>query len=109
MKLGSARVTHACVAALAFLFVLTPLLAEDATKPPPKQPSANDARLEQLEAQLRNLAKKVNELQNAGAKTQTPADSSAPKSTTAPATSFEPKWLQSLTWRSIGPAGMGGR
>jgi hypothetical protein len=55
MKLGPARVTHACVAALAFLFVLTPLLAEDESKTPPKQPDASDARLERIEAQLRNL------------------------------------------------------
>jgi photosystem II stability/assembly factor-like uncharacterized protein len=66
-------------------------------------PAAEEASREQqiadLERQIQDLTKKLGELR--GTK---PADSSKSPSTTIP-----PEWIKTLTWRSIGPAAMGGR
>ncbi|HEV8378703.1 MAG TPA: PDZ domain-containing protein, partial [Tepidisphaeraceae bacterium] len=83
-------------------------------KPPTTRPTTKpakpdaDQRISQLEAQVQALTKALEELRKNP--TTAPIAKSAP--TTAPATPpfvLDAKYQQSLTWRSIGPAGMGGR
>src|SRR6476646_9182084 len=66
----------------------------------------SDQRLEQIEKQLKELMKAVNDLrtQQGNARGTTERQSEI-----APAHPIDPKWLAAMKWRSIGPAGMGGR
>jgi photosystem II stability/assembly factor-like uncharacterized protein len=67
-----------------------------------EQPAATrEQRIEAIEKQIRELLTAIEELR------KSPAASTAP--TNSRAIALDSKWLQTLTWRSIGPAGMGGR
>ncbi len=65
------------------------------------QAASRDQRLQKIEDQLRALLDEVEKLRKA-----TSGDASAQAS---PSITLDSKWTQALTWRSIGPAGMGGR
>ncbi len=87
---------------------------QPAAKPPATRPTTQpsnpttDQRLSQLESQVQALSKALEDLRKIP--TTAPVARSSP--TTSPATppfTLDSKYQQSLTWRSIGPAGMGGR
>ncbi len=65
-----------------------------------QQPS-RDQQINDLQKQLDALNKKLDELKRAGASATTPTPSQETK--------LNPDWIKALTWRSIGPASMGGR
>ncbi len=72
-----------------------------ATAHPQQDQAADKAkRIEQIEAQLRDLLGEVEKLKQASTNSATQTASAAP---------LDAKWTQALAWRSIGPAGMGGR
>jgi photosystem II stability/assembly factor-like uncharacterized protein len=75
--------------------------AGDAPSADSAQAASRDQRLQKIEEQLRVLLDEVEKLRKA--KT---GDASAQAS---PSITLDSKWTQALTWRSIGPAGMGGR
>jgi photosystem II stability/assembly factor-like uncharacterized protein len=81
-------------AALAFL-VAWLFQADSAAQQPAKE-------ITDLEKQIEALTKKLNDLK---AKETKPAITPAP----AGDGTLNPEWLKALTWRSIGPASMGGR
>jgi S1-C subfamily serine protease/photosystem II stability/assembly factor-like uncharacterized protein len=83
-----------CTAAIALASLGPCLLAQDA-------PDNKSQRLQEIEKQLRELLKSVEELRAASATVAAPA--------TQPSVALDSKWLQALTWRSIGPANMSGR
>src|SRR6185436_295549 len=76
-------------------------------KPPASRPTtqpSSDQRIAQLEAQVQALKSALEEMRKGPTTAKSP--------TTAPSTpafTLDSKYQQSLTWRSIGPAGMGGR
>ena len=89
---------------------------------PPSQKSADapaksaprDERIDAIEKSLQSLLKEVQSLRQPGSTPQAAAPSAPSPLATAtakPSPSFEvdPQWLKSLSWRSIGPANMGGR
>jgi photosystem II stability/assembly factor-like uncharacterized protein len=85
---------------LALVFTSGILLA--AGSAPAQQPAvAKEQQIKDFERQLEELKKKLEDLKGTTA-------SSAPASKTTELT-LAPEWLKSLTWRSIGPANMGGR
>ncbi|HEY2146946.1 MAG TPA: hypothetical protein VGH32_03360, partial [Pirellulales bacterium] len=61
--------------------------------------AARDDRLKRIEADLESLLKEVQELRK----------SSGGTAAEAAGLTLDSKWLKALNWRSIGPAGMGGR
>src|SRR5688572_1655280 len=63
----------------------------------PAQDPARDQKIADIEKQLADLTKKVEELRRADAKPPTPAGA------------LPDDWVKQLRWRSIGPAAMGGR
>src|SRR5438132_453739 len=63
------------------------------------QAAATDQRLQKIEDQLRALLDEVEKLRKAKA--------GEPFAQASPAITLDSKWTQALTWRSIGPAGMG--
>ena len=65
------------------------------------QAASRDQRLQKIEEQLRALLEEVEKLRK--------ISGSDPVAQTSPAITLDSKWTQALTWRSIGPAGMGGR
>jgi photosystem II stability/assembly factor-like uncharacterized protein len=78
----------------------------------PTPPSASQ--LEELQKQVDALNKKLDELRKGTAAKPAEAAKAAPAPAPAPAAAPGtltpgPKWLEPLTWRSIGPANMGGR
>jgi photosystem II stability/assembly factor-like uncharacterized protein len=77
---------------------LSVLLATGAVRAQ-QPPASNEQQIKDFERQLEELKKKLEEL-------KTPAKAPAPKTS---GFRLEPDWLKSLTWRSIGPANMGGR
>jgi hypothetical protein len=99
------------------------LRAQDAEKkqePAAKKADESDAakgreeRLQEVERQLQELTKVIKELKRGDSTNATAArsSSSSPAPSGAKATNeiaLDAKWLGALTWRSIGPAGMGGR
>src|SRR5207245_1204020 len=98
--------------AIALLLLTPPVQAQEIeqgqpTKPPATRPTtqpSSDQRIAQLEAQVQTLTKALEELRKGPTTAKSP--------TTAPSTPafvLDFKYQQSLTWRSIGPAGMGGR
>ena len=71
---------------------------------PPPSPAPADQRIAQLEAQVQALKTALEEIRKGPTTARSP--------TTAPTTPpfvLDSKYQQSLTWRSVGPAGMGGR
>src|SRR5437868_6815466 len=62
------------------------------------QQPARDVQIKELQKQIDALSKKLDELRKAPA---TPA--------VTPEPSLNADWIKALTWRSIGPAAMGGR
>jgi photosystem II stability/assembly factor-like uncharacterized protein len=65
------------------------------------QEPARDKQIEELQKQLNEIQKKLDELKKAGT-------ASAPAQP-VPEGTLSPEWTKTLTWRSIGPASMGGR
>src|SRR5262249_37826491 len=84
------RHTYCAVFALA-LFALLSSRADC------QQPTRDD-QIKELQKQIDALGKKLDELRKSPA---TP--------TVSPEPSLNPDWIKALTWRSIGPAAMGGR
>jgi photosystem II stability/assembly factor-like uncharacterized protein len=74
------------------------LLAAVATSLGSAQPPSRDQQITDIERQLRDLEKKLAELRRVDG---TPSPS-------VPGT-IPPDWIKMMTWRSIGPAAMGGR
>jgi photosystem II stability/assembly factor-like uncharacterized protein len=68
--------------------------------PAPSQPPSRDQQISDLQKQIDALAKKLEELRRAPVPATTP---------TTPDGTLDPSWVKALTWRSIGPASMGGR
>jgi photosystem II stability/assembly factor-like uncharacterized protein len=64
--------------------------------------SARDERLQRIETELQSLLKEVQDLRK-------PSVAVAGGDSPGGGLALDSKWLQALTWRSIGPAGMGGR
>jgi photosystem II stability/assembly factor-like uncharacterized protein len=62
------------------------------------QPKSRDQQISEIEKQIADLTKKLNELRAAPASQPASPDNSIPQS-----------WIKTLHWRSIGPAAMGGR
>jgi photosystem II stability/assembly factor-like uncharacterized protein len=83
------------LALMGFFVAVEPGQADD----PPKPPRSKAEQIAELEKQIKELMAKLDALKNA------PAE---PKSSTVPG-SLPIEWTKSLTWRSIGPATMGGR
>src|SRR5438874_6350178 len=79
---------------------------EPKAQTPGPRSNTSDQRLEQIEKQLRELIKAVNDLRDDRGTSRSPTTR---PSEAAPAHPIDPKWLAALKWRSIGPAGMGGR
>lgn len=88
----------------------------DSTKQ--EKSSDRDQRLSDLERQLQRLANEIKELRGTTKSNPTAnkdkdkskeKDTVKEKSLAAAPKSLDPKWLQILKWRSIGPANMGGR
>ncbi len=79
----------------------------DTRSEPSPAAKAQDERLQRIEAQLQELILAVKDLKGQGATSPVPPKASAPAPT--PPIVLDPKWLQALTWRSIGPANMVGR
>jgi S1-C subfamily serine protease/photosystem II stability/assembly factor-like uncharacterized protein len=80
----------------------------------PAKAEARDERIDAIEKSLQSLLKEVQSLRQPGSAPQATAPAAASAVATAaakPSPSFEidPQWLKSLSWRSIGPANMGGR
>jgi photosystem II stability/assembly factor-like uncharacterized protein len=71
------------------------LLAVAAVPAPSAEPQARDQKIADLEKQIQELARKLEELR----RQEVPA---------VPGT-IHPDWVKTLRWRSIGPASMGGR
>jgi photosystem II stability/assembly factor-like uncharacterized protein len=73
--------------------------------------AAREERLKRIEADLEALLKEVQELRKSG--TSTTGKPGSPQTAGSDSLSgglaLDSNWLQALTWRSIGPAGMGGR
>jgi photosystem II stability/assembly factor-like uncharacterized protein len=63
-----------------------------------KPPSPREQQIQEIQKQIDALTKKLNELKQAPA----PA-------TVAGTGALDPNWIKTMTWRSIGPAAMGGR
>ena len=69
------------------------------TGPSAELPPGRRKEIADLEKQIQDLTKRLNDLKQQGpTPTPVPADGS-----------LNPDWLKTLTWRSIGPASMGGR
>jgi hypothetical protein len=83
------------LALMGFFVAVEPGQADD----PPKPPRSKAEQIAELEKQIKELMAKLDALKNA------PAE---PKSSSVPG-SLPIEWTKSLTWRSIGPATMGGR
>ena len=65
------------------------------------QADSRDRRLQKIEEQLRALLDEVEKLRK--------GSGGEPAAQASPAVTLDSKWTQALNWRSIGPAGMGGR
>jgi len=105
------------------------VLGAQSADPAPKDSSDSSAsqsqadrerRLEQIESQLRDLLKSVDEMRKtdsaAVASSSVPGSGRAvstetrvPSATPSGGIVLDPKWIKAMSWRSIGPAGMGGR
>jgi S1-C subfamily serine protease/photosystem II stability/assembly factor-like uncharacterized protein len=136
LTMGHQRCRYALLATLAILLASTGARAQEVEQgqaPPPPAPAAKPAgaaatrpttrpastdtqeqRLARLEAQMRDLVQSVNDLRKMSQPPSTAypvARASSPTTAPAPASplTLDAKWQQALTWRSIGPAGMGGR
>src|SRR5688572_8858697 len=79
-------------------------------------PTARDERLARIEAQLSELQKTIAELKKAPADEGSARLASAavtptpvPQTLSEAGIHLDSKWTSALSWRSIGPAGMGGR
>jgi photosystem II stability/assembly factor-like uncharacterized protein len=72
--------------------------------PATAQPPARDKQIDELQKQIEALSRKLEELK----RTPPPAASAKPQPQTPPGT-LDPSWVKAFTWRSIGPASMGGR
>jgi photosystem II stability/assembly factor-like uncharacterized protein len=68
--------------------------------PAADSPSSRDQEIADLEKQIAALNKKLNELRNGAAPAPAP---------TSPESMLPAEWVKALSWRSIGPANMGGR
>jgi photosystem II stability/assembly factor-like uncharacterized protein len=66
--------------------------------PSGEQPKTRDQQIADIEKQIAELNKKLNELRNGSSNPPAVVDGTIPDA-----------WIKSLTWRSIGPAAMGGR
>ncbi|HEV3203287.1 MAG TPA: PDZ domain-containing protein [Gemmataceae bacterium] len=62
------------------------------------EPNSRDQQLADIERQLQDLARKLEELKQ-----------DSPGSTVTVPGTISPEWIKKLSWRSIGPAAMGGR
>ena len=91
-------------------------------KKPEREKPADAKRLDQIESHLQELIKAVREFRREEAqspdaksseakssKSESPSASKSSTSATNTEMRFDAKWLGALSWRSIGPAGMGGR
>jgi S1-C subfamily serine protease/photosystem II stability/assembly factor-like uncharacterized protein len=82
------------------------------SRPAATSAPAREERLARVEAQLAELQKTIADLRKAPGETAT-AVSNPAQPTPAPLSeagiTLDSKWLSALSWRSIGPAGMGGR
>jgi S1-C subfamily serine protease/photosystem II stability/assembly factor-like uncharacterized protein len=78
------------------------LLAWGASSGVAQQAPPRDERLDRIEAQLRELQSAIQELKKDRASPARTAESEA-------GLAIDPKWMAAMPWRSIGPAGMGGR
>ena len=85
--------------------------APDADAAPAPDAAGQSQRLQQLQNQLQGALDTLKEMQTGGAGTNaapSPANNRPPVTPTGPV-QLDPKWIQALNWRSLGPAGMGGR
>ncbi len=72
--------------------------------------AARDDRLKRIEADLESLLKEVQELRkSSGAGAANSASGQSVAAAESGGLTLDSKWLKALNWRSIGPAGMGGR
>jgi photosystem II stability/assembly factor-like uncharacterized protein len=93
---------HICTRLLLILcglFVLTWIAAPRAASLADELSPTAQREITELEKQIGTLNKKLTELKNG----------STAKAPVAKEGEFDPAWVKSLTWRSIGPASMGGR
>jgi photosystem II stability/assembly factor-like uncharacterized protein len=93
------RLLRPLVLGPAVAFLLALLVEADSAA---QQPPARDKEVVDLEKQIEALTKKLNDLKG---KEPKPAPTPAP----AGDGTLNPDWLKTVTWRSIGPASMGGR
>jgi photosystem II stability/assembly factor-like uncharacterized protein len=90
-------IRRVCVAVVTTVLTLANLSQTSAQQP--SQTTDRDEKIKQLEKTLQELQKQIEELKKAGA--QVPA-------ATTPG-GIPAEWTKQLSWRSIGPASMGGR
>ncbi|HEV8062604.1 MAG TPA: PDZ domain-containing protein [Gemmataceae bacterium] len=69
-----------------------------------QQPPSRDQRIEEMQKQIEALKKRLDEI-----KAPSGPNSATPATPAAMEGGLPESWVKSLTWRSIGPAGMGGR
>ena len=90
----------------------SPATGEQTPAPKPSPESARkrsprDEKLEEIQGKLRDLLQEVEALK--GSPPPATAPSAAPSAAAGTQISLPESWLKALTWRSIGPANMGGR
>src|SRR5262245_35745751 len=78
---------------------------------PPAKPAARGDNINSILKRLDDLRKEVEALRGAPEKSSETQKQASPTTTPAAASSpgIPAEWIKTLKWRSIGPAGMGGR
>ena len=90
-----------------FICLLAALLLTMVSAAAQETPATDrEQRLQQIEKRIDDLDKAVQELKASGLTNLAPAPA---RSAAIPPVQLDPQWMQSLPWRSIGPANMGGR
>jgi hypothetical protein len=117
MKANRTDPTRCFVAVLA-LSVAIGVAGRVVAQEPPSGAAEQQQRIEQLEKQLEELSKAVNEIKlRSDAERAKPAATKTKEAESAPEApvsrekemTLDPKWLGAVAWRSIGPANMSGR